>query len=107
MRSSRTFAAIALVLMLMSALPALCLPLASMGAPPPVCHQHHGPMPSHNCCRSTPSSPAALQATFHEATLDIVAPVVTSPVLLTGTPEPVLPSDMNEFSSPPLSVLRI
>lgn len=107
MRSSRTFAVVALVTVLVSALPALCLPLASIGAPPPACHRHHGSMPAHSCCRTTASAPAALQATFHEATLDMAAPVVISPVLPIGERESVPPSLTSKFSSPPPSVLRI
>ncbi|HEY1730400.1 MAG TPA: hypothetical protein VGG15_01540 [Terriglobales bacterium] len=104
MRSSRIVAVLALVLMLSSALPAVCLPLASMATPPPVCHQHQG---THNCCRSTPRAPAALPATFHEATLTIVAPAVIQSSLPVTAGEFILVPQVTEFASPPPSILRI
>lgn len=107
MRSSRTVAVMALVLMLMSALPAVCLPLASITTPPLDCHQHHGTLPTHNCCRRTPSSPAALLATFHETTLEIVAPVVVQSPVPIGNGESLLILELTDFSSPLPSVLRI
>ena len=107
MRSTRTLSMVALLLMFLSAFPALCVPLSSIPAPPPVCHQHHGTMPAHTCCRSTPSAPAALQATFHEETLEVITPVVIQFPFPINKNESVFAPDFSEFSSPPPSVLRI